>query len=105
MIDQDEPETQDGPDESCQVAVEPNEPGGARTDAQAGLPAHAVGFDPSRPVATSAPPPELQTGVPDLPLLNDREREAQAEAAAASTGGGGTDATEPENVVEPENIA
>ena len=92
MTDEDKPKRRENPDKDCRVAVEPHDPEAARSDAQAGLAAHAVGFNPSRPVATSPPPTSMLTGVPDLPLLNDRERAAQA---AAATGGGATGATEP----------
>ncbi len=100
MSDDDKPETRKNPDKDCQVAVKPQDPEEARSSALDGLQAHAVGFDPSRPVATSPPPVEMVTGVPDLPLLSDREREAQTreaqEDAAASTGGGATDSTTPD---------
>ncbi len=91
----DRPESREEPDEACQPAVEPHPPEEARSDAQSGLPAHATGFDPSRPVATSSPPVSAMTGVPDLPMLNEDERRRQNEAAA-STGGGATDAAVPE---------
>ncbi len=99
MSDQDKPQNRKNPDKACQPAVEPLAPEEARSDAQSGLPAHAVGFDPSRPVATSPPPVEMLSGTPDLPLLSDHERDRMkedAEDAAASTGGGGSDAATPD---------
>ncbi len=99
MTDEDKPKRRKNPDKECKPAVEPHEPEVARSDAQAGLAGHAVGFDPSRPVATSPPPTSLLTGVPDLPLLSEREQDRQkeeAEEAGASTGGGGTDAAKPD---------
>lgn len=65
MIDHDA-ETHDAPDDDCEVAVQPLEPGEAASDAAAAVPGHAIGFDPGAAVATSAPPASALTGTPDL---------------------------------------
>lgn len=63
---QDEPERQDAPDEDAGPSVEPAEGDQGEYVEQSPASANAgdAGFDPDRPVRTSAPTAEQQSGVP-----------------------------------------
>lgn len=84
-------ETHDEPDEPN--AVEPLDPeeaaGGEKLD-QVAAGAFASGFNPDAPVRTSPPPPEAQSGVPDLTSGENDGVEAQSEFTG-SVGDGESD--------------
>lgn len=66
QVQDQEPETHASPDDEAGPAVAPAEPTeGSQGDFPA--PAAATGFSPDAPVATSAPDPSTQPGVPPLP--------------------------------------
>lgn len=69
MMEDQEAEYQDSPDEDAGPAVEPIKGDqGAQPDQQMPVPAGgAAGFDPDAPVATSPPDPAAQSGVPAFP--------------------------------------
>lgn len=52
------------------------------------------GFDPNRPVASSPPPPDAQSGVPNLPNGENAGVEAQPEYATGTDGNDTTRAAE-----------
>lgn len=90
-------ETHDKPDDECQVAVQPLEADDLN-DGNAPA-ASAVGFDPSRPVARSAPPPETLSGLPAIPANADEAlASGSSHTEAGMTGGTDDDGTEPDGI-------
>lgn len=78
--DEQEPQEQGEPDGDAQNPVEAMDPEEQRESAWAGgeqnvNPASGRGFNPDAPVATSAPPPEWQSGEPEL---GDEGQQVQA---------------------------
>lgn len=90
-----EQDTQLDPDPEAGPAVDPVDPNATddvNPDAvpgdqgeSVGIPAAAAGFDPSRPVRTSAQPPEAQSGTP-LPGEPAPEPEAAPESPSDGEG-------------------
>jgi hypothetical protein len=105
MESEETPERQDAPDEEAGPAVEPTTADqGDQVSEQTPAAAAAPGFDPDAPVATSPPPPEAQSGVPQPTDGSNEGVEPQpqyagpvpgpGESGEVGTGGDSTSASE-----------
>lgn len=78
----DEPQVQDSPDPDAGPAVEPAKGDQGEWVGEQDAPlVEPGGFDPDRPVRQSPPPPEAQSGVPQIPGGENDDVEPQPEYA------------------------
>jgi hypothetical protein len=89
-----EVERQDHPDEDAGPAVEPVQ-GDQGPQVSEQVPADATGSDPDNAVRTSAPAPEAQSGVPQIPDGTNEGVEPQPEFAGPVEAGSGAPEEEP----------
>lgn len=101
----DAPERQDHPDEDAGPSVEPVE-GDQGPQVSEQDPQDATGANPDNAVAQSAPPPEAQSGVPQIPDGTNEGVEPQPEYAGPvgdsgqSPGGSHPEASQADNADE-----